>query len=114
MNIAKWTARVSNWKKQDAQQKPLEYHISHLHEEVTEVFKELRKIYKSDSANHPMVYSAIYAGERDENGNIHPEGFGIELADVVLVALFIASVTGINLEEMMERKMAYNESRRAR
>lgn len=117
MNLEKWTARISNWKRQDKFPKPLEYHVCHMHEEASEVFKVLRGINHGkpgvwqappiDSTQNP--YSHVWY---DSEG--HPEGFGIELADVILVALYVASVTGVNIEEQMEIKMTYNEGNRAR
>lgn len=99
MNLAKWGARVANWKKQGPE-RPLEYHLCHLHEEVSEVFKALR-------ANPDPAFRWLSAGDK-------PEGFGPELADVVLVAVFVAEVCGIDLEWEMSEKMSYNEQRRAK
>lgn len=109
-SLLRWTARVSNWKKQDKIQKPLEYHIAHLHSEVSEVFEVLRLIQRDALPlfkNGTNPYAHVWM---DKDG--HPEGFGIELADVILVACYIASVTGIDLEEQMILKMAYNEEKR--
>lgn len=116
MNLSKWQARVSNWKKQDAVEKPLEYHIAHLHEEVSEVFGALRELYPhlaEMQAQGVNPFSQIWYSKR-EGRTDHPEGFGIELSDVILVALFIAEVTGNDIEAQMEIKMAYNETRRAK
>ncbi len=116
MNLDEWSARVANWKKSGAGQKSLEWHISHLHSEVSEVFEALRDI--QDATSTPKgfkgvsPFSIITMGEKD--GHPHPEGFGIELADVMLVALYIAAVTGVDIEAQMEHKMTYNEMRRAK
>lgn len=116
MNLSKWTARVSNWKKQDAREKPLEYHIAHLHSEVSELFEVVRGINHGkqgawqapEGITTESPFAHVWYGKDG-----HPEGFGIELADVILVALFIASVTGIDIEKQMELKMQFNESKRA-
>lgn len=117
MNLAKWTARVANWKRQDATQKPLDYHLGHLHSEVSEVFEINRGINhgkpgKWQAPTEITTESPYQHVWYDRDG--HPEGFGIELADVILVALFIASVTGVDIERCMEIKMAYNEGNRAK
>lgn len=119
MNLSKWGARVANWKKTGAKERPLEYHLAHLSEEASEVFKEFRRITDELEAMTPEAiaasdnpYAEIRIGSKD--GHDHAEGFGIELADVVLVALFIASVTGVDIEEQMEAKMKTNELRRAK
>src|SRR5688572_8043002 len=110
MNLSKWGARVANWKKTGNVERPLEYQLAHLSEEASEVFKEWRRIDAEQRAMTPSAIAAshnpfaeIRMGEKD--GHPHAEGFGIELADVVLVALFIASVTGVDIEEQMEAKM---------
>ena len=117
MNLKDWTARVANWKRQGAAQKPLEWHIAHLHSEVSEVFEAFRDIQSAPSAVEKALdghnaFAVVWQGVKD--GHSHPEGFGIELADVILVALYIAAVTGVDIEQMMEIKMQSNELRRAR
>lgn len=116
MNLADWGRRVANWKKTGAAQKPLSWHCAHLSSEASEVFEALRDIEdgKIDmkGLKGASPYSVVTMGEKD--GHPHPEGFGIELADVILVALYIASVTGVDIEEQMEIKMAANEARRAK
>lgn len=114
MNLSNWGARVANWKKQGKAQRPLEWHILHLHSEVTEVFEALRDIQNGESCSldGQNPYSFVTMGRKDNHD--HPEGFGIELADVVLVALYIAEVTGVDIEKQMEIKMSANEKRRAR
>lgn len=117
MNLKGWGARVANWKKTGSAQKPLEWHLLHLHSEVTEVFEALRDIQGAPGAVEKALsghnaFAVVWDSEKD--GHQHPEGFGIELADVVLVALYIAEVTGVDIEQMMEIKMQSNERRRAR
>lgn len=117
MNLKDWGARVANWKKQGSAQKPLEWHLLHLHSEVTEVFEALREIQSApgavqDALDGHNAFAVVWDGEKD--GHHHPEGFGIELADVILVALYIAEVTGVDIEKMMEIKMKSNELKRAR
>lgn len=117
MNLRNWGARVANWKKTGNTSRPIEYHIAHLHEEVSEVFGAWRDITGNiklmdaigRAQTNPFGY-VWYTGKNEDK----PEGFAIELADVVLVALFIADVTGIDLEAAMEEKMAYNETKRAK
>lgn len=61
--------------------------------EITEAQNELRN-------HHP--YSEIYLdGDK-------PEGFGIELADAVFRIFNIAADCGVDLEDCMARKHAYN------
>lgn len=99
MNLKKWGARVANWRK-SGPTKPIEWHIGHLHEEVSEVFKALR-------LNPDPSYK--WYGEDGK-----PEGFGPELADCALAVAFLAEATNTNLEAEMAEKMAYNEGKRAK
>jgi NTP pyrophosphatase (non-canonical NTP hydrolase) len=116
MNLSKLQARISNWKKQDTREKPLEFHIAHLHSEVSEVFEALRELYPHmDEMKKQGVnpFRQVWFTTKGGGPCDHPEGFGIELADVILVALFIADVTGVNIEDAIETKMVYNETKRA-
>jgi NTP pyrophosphatase (non-canonical NTP hydrolase) len=120
MNLSKWCGRVANWKKTGSAQRPIEWHIAHLHSEVSEVFEAFRDIqngevggFNYDPEDPPFdPFSRIEW--KNKEGHEHPEGFGIELADVILVALYIAAVTGVDIEQMMEIKMHSNEKKRAR
>lgn len=47
--------------------------------------------------------------EYEENGK--PEGFGVELADAVIRILDLAGALGIDLQDAMEKKHAYNAAR---
>lgn len=40
-----------------------------------------------------------------------PEGFGIELADIIIRVLHMAEAFGIDIDRCMRLKMAYNETR---
>lgn len=116
MNLQRWGARVANWKKTTAANKPIVWHVTHLHEEVSEVFGRLRDIENGNLGGEkfdpqdPLFNPFSYRWLEHE----HPEGFGVELADVVLVALYIAEVTGVDIEKEMEIKMKFNEEKRAR
>ena len=66
-----------------------------IHSEVSEALEEYR--------NQNME---VYAGE---NGK--PEGFPIELADVVIRCLDLAEWLGIEMETVINFKMAFNKQR---
>lgn len=112
MKLSKIGARYANTKRKDSTDKPLEWHLAHLHSEVSEVFASLRELQalNGGSTNGPMAgFSTVLYGKDG-----HPEGFGIELADVVMVAAFIAETTGVDLEKMIEQKLAWSEGSKAR
>lgn len=67
------------------------------HSELSEAFEEIRK--------PEFEPTLIYVNSEK------PEGFPIELADVVLTILGLAGQCGINLEAAIETKMTYNATR---
>lgn len=69
-----------------------------IHSEVSEAVEILRDNKKS------LLQEWV-----DENGK--PEGFGFELADIVIRVFALAGYLDIPLEELILRKMAYNETR---
>jgi len=66
-----------------------------------------------------LVHSEVSeALEEIRDGNLDryfngskPEGFGIELADIVIRCLDLAAAMGIDLESEIETKMEYNRTR---
>lgn len=72
-----------------------------IHSEVSEALEEYR--------NTPpeCEVSPIYYNEGSEK----PEGFGVELADVVIRVLDLAEMLGMDLTDLILTKMEYNESR---
>lgn len=107
MKLKKLGLRVQNWKKTINDEKPLTHELCHLHSEVSECFEALRDAEKASVAGDFSLLHALKDTWLDDEG--HPEGFGIELADVVIIATYIATRYGIDLEEMVERKMAFHE-----
>ena len=47
----------------------------------------------------------------DLHGMVKPEGFPIELADAIIRLLHIGHALGIDLEHVIELKLAYNKTR---
>lgn len=99
MKLINWGRRVANFERNRSKERSVDFHLNHLHSEVTEAWEALR--------DNPDPRFYWMDGDK-------PEGFGPELADVVLVAAFIAHKTGIDLDAEMERKMRYNEGKRAK
>lgn len=98
MTPNEWGERVFRWKKKANLKKSLDFHLMHLVSEAGEAWEELRK--------HPNRPDLIYYEDHK------PEGFGIELADIVLTALYIARRERIDIEACMKMKMEHNEDRR--
>lgn len=69
-----------------------------IHSEVSEALEDYRD---SGRSIHNVYYS--------DTGK--PEGFGIELADVVIRVFDLACVLGLDIEDLIRIKMAYNKTR---
>lgn len=66
-----------------------------IHSEVSEALEAYRE-------------DGLLASQRDDG---KPEGFGSELADVIIRTLDLAEHYGINIEQEIANKMQYNETR---
>lgn len=76
-----------------------------IHAEVSEALEEFRK------GNMELYYEEFGGGFDAHILSKKPEGFGIELADVVIRVADLASHLGIDLTEMVAIKTAYNLTR---
>jgi len=72
-----------------------------IHEEVSECLGEIR------SGHAP---TEVYFVE-DKNGQSKPEGFPIELADIIIRICDLVGREGIDLESAILTKMTYNSNR---
>lgn len=117
--IAEWCKYINEW----AQEKgwndvPLKIGdiISNLHSEITEAWEEVRNGHNVTEVYNKCPtcstinchHSATYGGSHDR---LKPEGFPIEIADLVIRVFHVAAYYGINLEEMIAIKMGYNKTR---
>lgn len=75
--------------------------------EVAEAQDELRKGYPADLTYHP----SDHFGAPTTEGPHKPEGVPSELADVVIRVLDFCYTEGIDLESIIEEKLAYNATR---
>lgn len=75
--------------------------IALLHSEVSELFEEIR-----DGADTNRNRYHV-----DDNGNLKPEGIPSELADVIIRALDTAYRWGIDIDDAVAEKLAYNATR---
>jgi NTP pyrophosphatase (non-canonical NTP hydrolase) len=73
--------------------------IALIHSEVSEAIEEYRN-------GHPLDETRIEDGK--------PEGFGVELADVIIRVCDLAERAGVNLGACINLKMRYNETRPTR
>lgn len=108
MKLAKLGHRVVNWKKENHDTRDLGFELCHLHSEVSECFDALRDVEKLVD-EHFSLNMGLRRVWTDEDG--HPQGLGTELADVVIIASYLAARIGIDLEHMIRMKMDYNEDR---
>lgn len=71
--------------------------VSNLHSEISEAWEEIR--------NGRQIGEVYYS----EGGK--PEGFPIELADLIIRVLHITGHYGLDIDALVAEKMAYNEKR---
>ena len=71
--------------------------VANLHSEIIEAWEEIRNGRGIDE-----VYYSV-GGK--------PEGFGIEIADLIIRVLHLISYFELDIERMMANKMEYNETR---
>lgn len=82
-----------------------------VHTEVSEAAEELR-----DGQPTDLIYGVQRVVHEPTTGWIptgfvKPEGFPVELADVILRVLDICEHEGIDMQAVLELKLAYNETR---
>lgn len=81
----------------NGEQRPAAEHLANLHAEVSEAWEEYRK-------GHPLDH--IYFREDGK-----PEGFPVEIADVVIRCLDMADAIGIDLARVIRMKHIFNKTR---
>ena len=92
------TAEEHGWHKDDDN---IPVKLVMIHSEVSEALEEYR--------NTPPECKVSYLYYNVDSDK--PEGFGIELADVVIRVLDLAEMLGIDLTNLILTKMEYNKSR---
>ena len=92
------TAEEHGWHKDDDN---IPVKLVMIHSEVSEALEEYRNA--EEGADLAAVYYAA--------GSKKPEGFGIELADIVIRVLDLAEMLGMDLTDLILTKMKYNKSR---
>ncbi len=91
--INDWSTGLGWW--EDAEQQHIPTKLVLIHSEVTEAFESWRNGEEPDFLQ--------------PNGK--PDGWGIELADVVIRCFDLATQQGLDMEDMLLRKMSYNAGR---
>ena len=88
--------------------------IAGIQSELSEAYNE----YRNGSALHtgeeapPVYYSGeAYVASAPTEYAKKPEGYAVELADAVIWIADLCGYMGIDLEAVIEEKMAYNETR---
>lgn len=106
MKLNKLGARVENWKKSINDERSLEYNLMHIVSEISECFEAMRDAEKRAIENDTSVLHELRK-VWEEHG--HPEGFGVELADGVMLIAYVAKRLGIDLDAMVDMKMDFHE-----
>jgi NTP pyrophosphatase (non-canonical NTP hydrolase) len=99
--IAEWQKEISEWGKRKGwtfETINIPEKLCLMHSEISEALEEYRH-----------GHLGLYYSETPEGPK--PEGMAVELADAVIRILHFCAHRGINLQHMIEVKMAYNEKR---
>lgn len=97
MSRAHRTACDKGW--WDAEDRSIGEQIALMHSELSEALEEVRN-------GHPIT--EIYHAGSD---GLKPEGFAVELADVLIRIADTCEKYGVPLQEAIDEKLAYNASR---
>jgi NTP pyrophosphatase (non-canonical NTP hydrolase) len=110
MTIKEWQVKINEWctRKGWNENLVLGNMIANLHTEISEAWEEIRNNRKVDEI---YGYAPISINGLPRDATIKPEGFPIELADLAIRLFHLCEYCGIDLEKMIELKMAYNETR---
>ena len=129
MTIQEWMNKIYSWAESKGwHDTPLviEKELMNFHSEISEAWEEIRKghsikeYYYVDKDVATDVDDKPYMIEIDNttviktsyaSQGIKPEGFPIEIADLVIRIFHSCKYHGIDLEKYIELKMAYNETR---
>jgi hypothetical protein len=79
--------------------------------EIAEAQEELRAGHAPTEVYYNEKYSTVPYPDDVSDIRYKPEGFGIELADALIRIADLAGAVNIDLQKMVEIKMAYNASR---
>ena len=92
------TAEEHDWHKDDDN---IPVKLVMIHSEVSEALEEYR-----NTPPECEVSYLYYSADSDK-----PQGFGVELADIVIRVLDLAEMLGMDLTDLILTKMEYNRSR---
>ena len=125
-SIHQW-ALVKEWRGPNSSHRPLVADLALFTSEISEALEELRK--NADPTHYYESFSVVWRGVKFKNMSPEqltvmgfspedmadldpkPEGFGPEIADLVIRVLETCEEYGIDLSFEIERKMAHNEGR---
>lgn len=83
--------------------------------EICEAHEELRDGHTFEEVYYEGMTGLPFSAKFDLIPNFpsdkKPEGFAVEIADAIIRLLDICHATGINIDEVVELKLAYNQTR---
>lgn len=99
-----WLAHIAEWAKDKGwwfDEADTGEQIALMHSELSEALE----CYRDHMVPHEVRYKV------DRNGQLKPEGIGMELADCVIRIMHYCAQMGVPLDECIRLKMIFNQSR---
>ena len=116
-SLMDWQHEINKWADEKGWNTPRPFGdtVALFHTEISEAYEDFR-----NHRNLTTVYFEDHRGNKFDKeteasfhdiGHLKPCGIPIELADLTIRVLHFCEQEGINLDEMIEMKMAYNQKR---
>lgn len=121
-SLTDWQREINEWAEGKGWNTPRPFgdNIALFHTELSEAYEDFRNhrgltevYYENDGEGNTFSQEEVdrIVDSEDFKAKLKPCGIPIEIADLAIRLLHFCAQEGINLDEMIELKMAYNQKR---